>query len=59
MMILVLCIESVFRRNSGICHIVYDTWGGYRRALPFSPFYFYVWYHLVRIWMMMETLAFM
>ena len=39
MMILVLWIESVFRRNSGVCHIVNDTWGGYRRALPFSPFF--------------------
>ena len=40
MMILVLWIENVFSHGSGVCHIVYDIWGGYRRALPFSPFIF-------------------
>ena len=29
---------GVFRHDSGFCHIVYGVWGGYRRALPFSPF---------------------
>ena len=38
MMILVLWIENVFRHDSGDCHIVYGVLGGYRRALPFSPF---------------------
>ena len=37
MMILVLWIENVFSHGSGVCHIVYGVWGGYRRALPFSP----------------------
>ena len=58
MMLLVLWIENVFSHSSDVCHIVYDVWGGYRRALPFSPFIFYVWYHLVCIWMMMKTLSF-
>ena len=35
---LVLWIAGVFRHDSGVCHIVYGVWGGYRRALPFSPF---------------------
>ena len=39
-MMLVLWIENVFSHGSGVCHIVYDVWGGYRRALPFSPFIF-------------------
>ena len=42
MMILVLWIEGVFMRDSGVCHIVYDVWGGYRRALPFFTFILYV-----------------
>ena len=54
---LVLWIAGVFTHDSGVCHIEYGVWGGYRRALPFSPF-FYVWYLLVCIWMMMKTLAF-
>ena len=29
---------GVFRHDSGVHHIVYGVWGGYRRALPFSPF---------------------
>ena len=40
MMILVLWIENVFNHGSDVCHIVYGIWGGYRRALPFSPFIF-------------------
>ena len=48
-MMLVLWIENVFSHGADICHIVYGVLGDYRRALPFSPFYFYVWYHLVRI----------
>ena len=35
---LVLWIAGVFRHDSGVCHIVYGVMGGYRRALPFSPF---------------------
>ena len=42
MMILVLWIENVFSHGSGVSHIVYGVWGGYRRALPFSPFIFSV-----------------
>ena len=57
-MMLVLWIENAFSHGLGVCHIVYGVRGGYRRSLPFSSFYFYVWYHLVRIWMMMTTLAF-
>ena len=56
-MMLVMWIGNVFSHGSGVCHIVYDVWGGYRRALPFSPFIF-VWYHLVRIWMTLKTLSF-
>ena len=44
---LVLWIAGVFRHDSGVCHIVYGVWGGYRRALPFSPFIFMcgtIWY---------------
>ena len=37
-MMLVLWIAGVFRHDSGVCHIVYGVWGGYRGALPFSPF---------------------
>ena len=37
-MMLVLWIENVFSHGPGVCHIVYGVWGGYRRALPFSPF---------------------
>ena len=37
-MILVLWIENVFSPGSGVCHNVYGVWGGYRRALSFSPF---------------------
>ena len=37
---LVLWIAGVFRHDLGVCHIVYGVWGGYRRALPFSPFIF-------------------
>ena len=36
----VLWIENVFSHGLGVFHIVYDVWGGYRRALPFSPFIF-------------------
>ena len=57
MMLMVLWIEDVFSHGLGVCHIVYDVWGGYRRAVPFSPL-FYVWYHLVCIWIMVKTLAF-
>ena len=35
---LVLWIENVFSHGPGVCHIVYGVWGGYRTALPFSPF---------------------
>ena len=35
---LVLGIDDVFNHGSGVCHILYGVWGGYRRALPFSPF---------------------
>ena len=45
--VLVLFIENVFSHGSGVCHIVYGVWGGYRRALPFSPLIFMcgtIWY---------------
>ena len=35
---LVLWIAGVFTHDSGVCHIEYGVWGGYRRALPFSLF---------------------
>ena len=53
---LVLWIAGVFRHDSGVCHIVYGVWVVIKELCP--PFYFYVWYHLVCIWMMMKTLAF-
>ena len=56
-MMLVLWIENVFSHGSGVCHIVYGVWGGYRRALPFSLLFLCV-VPLVCIWMMMKTLAF-
>ena len=37
-MILVLWTENVFSHGSGVYHIVYGVWGGYRRALSFSSF---------------------
>ena len=54
---LVLWIVGVFRHDLGVCHIVYGVWGGYRRALPFSPF-IYMFSIVVCIWIMMKTLAF-
>ena len=33
-----LWIAGVFRHDSGVCLIEYGVWGGYRRALLFSPF---------------------
>ena len=35
---LALWIENVFSQVSGVCHIVYGVYGGYRRALLISPF---------------------
>ena len=43
----VLQIENVFGHGLGVCHIVYGVLGGYRSALPFSPFIFMygtIWY---------------
>ena len=37
-MILVPWIGNVLSHGLGVCHIVYGVWGGYIRALPFSPF---------------------
>ena len=46
-MMLVLWIEDVLSHGSDVCHISYGVWGGYRRALPFSPLNFMcctIWY---------------
>ena len=38
--------------------ILYMAFGVVIEELCPSPLLFYVWYHLVRIWMMMKTLTF-